>query len=95
MSRISGIIAIQTKKLNLERDLRKETEWHKMSYKRKSENSSHPFWVYIIIHPIWKFQSYGLKPVPTGGRRILIFASKIDWEKINSKDLARAPRLAG
>ena len=26
MSRISGIIAFQTKKLNLERDLRKETD---------------------------------------------------------------------
>ena len=63
-----------------------------MSYKGKSENSSHPFWVYIIIHHIWKFQSDSLKPVPTGGRRILIFAPKIEWEKISSKDLARGPR---
>ena len=38
MSRISGIIAFQTKKSNLERDLRKETD-----IKGKSENSSHPF----------------------------------------------------
>ena len=38
MSRISGIIAFQTKKSNLERDLRKETDI-KMSYKGKSENS--------------------------------------------------------
>ena len=37
MSRISGIIAFQTKKSNLERDLRKETDI-KMSYKGKSEN---------------------------------------------------------
>ena len=86
MSRISGIIAFQTKKSNLE---------HKMSYNGKSENSSHPFWVYIIIHHIWKFQSDSLKPVPTGGRRSLLFASKIEWEKIRSKDLARGPRLAG
>ena len=38
-------------------------------------------------------QSDSLKPVPTGGRRILIFASKIEGEKISSKDLARGPRL--
>ena len=42
MSRISGFIAFQTKKSNLERDLRKETD-NKMSYKGKSENASHPF----------------------------------------------------
>ena len=41
MSRFSGIIAFQSKKSNLKRDLRKETD--KMSYKRKSENSSHSF----------------------------------------------------
>ena len=41
---ISGIIAFQTSKSNLERDLRKETEGrHKMSYKGKSEISSHGF----------------------------------------------------
>ena len=66
-----------------------------MSYRGKSENFSHLFWVYIIIHHIWKFQSDSLKLVPTEGRRILSFASKINWEKISSKDLARARRLAG
>ena len=91
MFRISGIIAFQTKKSNLERDLRKETD---IIWVTKG-NSSHSFWVYIIIHHIWKFQSDSLKPVPTGGRRILIFASKIELEKISSKDLARGPRLAG
>ena len=42
---ISGIIAFQTKKSNLERDLCKETDirLHKMSYKGKSEISSHAF----------------------------------------------------
>ena len=71
-----------------------QRNWHKMSYKGKSENSSHTFWVYIIIHQIWKFQSDSLKPVSTGGRRIFIFASKIESEKIRSKDLARGPRFA-
>ena len=40
MFRISGIIAFQTKKSNLDRDLRKETDF-KISYKGKSEISSH------------------------------------------------------
>ena len=66
-----------------------------MNYKGKSENSSHPFWVYIIIHHIWKFQSDSLKLVPTGGRRILIFASKIEWEEISCKDFNSASSTLG
>ena len=42
MFRMSGIIAFQSKKSNLERDLRNKN-WHKMSYKGKSEISSHGF----------------------------------------------------
>ena len=40
MSRISGIIAFQTKKWNLERDLRKETD------------SSHPFLGLLSVNQI-------------------------------------------
>ena len=47
MFRISGIIAFQTKKSNLEHDLRKETDI-KMSYKGKSEISSHTFYYYLL-----------------------------------------------
>ena len=42
MSRISGIIAFQTKKSNLEREFTQRNR-HKMSDKGKSEKSSHSF----------------------------------------------------